>query len=220
MKLCLPICIIVETLLVIAVSSRRILRTESLDPSRLIPRRQDTTPNQFHKGQPRFTVVMGEQAAIPSDSDGSKPPSTTHESLVVSDILSKVREINIFASLTRDFESLSNRLEDGSQNVTVLAPTNTAIEELPHKPWENPNDYTTYGESEAYAGEAGRERATDNLKKFVAAHIIVGGSWPEKKEIPNLTGQKIYWEKDENGKINVCSLSYALQAYGNLNSSL
>ncbi|WEW58410.1 hypothetical protein PRK78_003878 [Emydomyces testavorans] len=150
---------------------------------------------------------MGEGTDIVSvpeqRSEQGKAPSTTHEKLVVSDILGKTRDINVFASLTRGFETLSNRLESDSLNATVLAPTNTAIEQLPHKPWENLDDYAKFGANEAYAGKAGEDRATDNLRKFVEAHVIPESPWPEKKEASNLVGQKLYWEKGKDGNIRI-----------------
>ncbi|PGH26806.1 hypothetical protein AJ80_01572 [Polytolypa hystricis UAMH7299] len=132
------------------------------------------------------------------------PMSSDHgPSLLVSDILSKTRSINIFASLTRDIESISTLLNDGSKNTTVLAPLNSAIQALPRKPWEDPEDYEKFGEQSAYAGPQGRERAERNLRRFVEAHLVVGeeGAWVERREVETLGGGKVRWEKREGEKI-------------------
>ncbi|EEP76719.1 conserved hypothetical protein [Uncinocarpus reesii 1704] len=140
---------------------------------------------------------MGEQGG------DQRPLIHSHERLAISDILSKTREINIFASLTREFEYLSDRFEDKTQSLIVLAPTNTAIEGLPHKPWESTSDYVDFGSNEAYAGRKGEERAANNLRRFVEAHVISSDSWAAGDNAQTLAGQEVRWEKDKNGKIRV-----------------
>ncbi|KAF7594948.1 hypothetical protein BBP40_007756 [Aspergillus hancockii] len=115
---------------------------------------------------------------------------------VVSDVLPKNRGINVFASLTRDFESIESRLIDATKNVTVLAPRNSAIQGLPRKPWENPDDYERFGEVSAYEGQEGQDRAKCNLKRFVEAHIIPTSPWQEGDEVETLGGDKLKWAKD------------------------
>ncbi|KAL5336693.1 hypothetical protein BJX70DRAFT_371681 [Aspergillus crustosus] len=114
---------------------------------------------------------------------------------IISDVLPKTRGINIFASLTRQFESVEGRLNDASKNVTVLAPRNSAINDLPRKPWENPSDYKAFGEANAYEGDEGRERARRNLERFVSAHIVVQSPWNEGEEAETLGGDKLKWMK-------------------------
>jgi len=123
--------------------------------------------------------------------------------LIVSDILSKTREINIFASLTRDIESISARLNNGAKNTTVLAPTNVAVQHLPRKPWEDPDDYEMFGSEGAYAGVEGESRAARNLRRFVEAHLVPQSPWPAKMEVETLGGGKIYWDRGEDGKIYI-----------------
>ncbi|CEL08386.1 Putative FAS1 domain-containing protein [Aspergillus calidoustus] len=115
---------------------------------------------------------------------------------IISDVLPKTRGINIFASLTRQFESVEGRLNDPSQNVTVLAPRNSAIQDLPRKPWENPQDYEQFGEAKAYEGDEGQDRAKRNLERFVTAHIVVQSPWKEGDEAETLGGDKLTWRKD------------------------
>lgn len=123
-------------------------------------------------------------------------PPSSKSNLIVSDILSKTRSVNIFAGLTRDFEPVSTRLEDKSKNTTVLAPKNSAIQALPRKPWEDPEDYERFGEVEAYKGPEGEDRAQKNLRKFVEAHIVPTSPWKEGEEIETLGGAKLSWTKD------------------------
>ncbi|EFW13785.1 hypothetical protein CPSG_09652 [Coccidioides posadasii str. Silveira] len=194
---------IFKLFMVISVSSRRILRTESFEPSRLIPKNH-IDDEQSKKIMHQFPITMGDLADIPHVSNQgpsqSRFPDLAHDSLLISDILSKTREVNIFASLTREFEYLSNQLENKSKNAIVLAPTNIAIENLSHKPWESTRHYVNFGEREAYVGKNGEERAADNLKTFVEAHIIPSKTWSEEKEASTLAGQKLIWRKDETGK--------------------
>lgn len=121
------------------------------------------------------------------------PPGKGHP--IVSDVLPKTRAINVFASLTRDFEPIASRLNDASQNITVLAPRNSAIQALPRKPWESPEEYEQFG-SEAYEGERGQDRAKRNLQRFVEAHLIPVSPWRKDEEVETLAGQKLKWTKD------------------------
>lgn len=135
------------------------------------------------------STALDEDVNLPSKND---PTSN----LIVSDILSKTRSVNIFAGLTRDFEPISTRLNDKSKNTTVLAPLNSAIHALPRKPWEDPEDYERFGEVDAYKGPEGENRAQKNLRKFVEAHLIPTSPWQEGKEIETLGGGKLRWTKD------------------------
>lgn len=128
---------------------------------------------------------------------------------IISDVLPKTKGINIFSQLTRDFDSISSRLNDASKNLTVLAPRNSAVQDLPRKPWEDPEDYQKYGEVNAYEGQDGKDRARDNLRRFVEAHLIPVSPWAEGEEVETLGGVKLKWTK-EGDKIKVCDFS-ALQ---------
>ncbi|KAJ5818773.1 hypothetical protein N7474_004364 [Penicillium riverlandense] len=120
--------------------------------------------------------------------------SQTYEP-IVADVLPKTRGINIFARLTRDFEPISSRLNDASKNITVLAPRNSAIQALPRKPWENPEEYAEFGEVDAYQGQDGQDRAKRNLQRFVEAHLIPASPWKEDEEVETLGGEKLKWTK-------------------------
>ncbi|KAJ5926320.1 hypothetical protein N7516_008093 [Penicillium verrucosum] len=115
---------------------------------------------------------------------------------IISDVLPKTKGINIFARLTRDFESVANRLNDASKNITVLAPRNSAIQALPRKPWENPEDYKKFGEVNAYEGQDGQDRAKRNLQRFVEAHLIPASPWRVGEEVETLAGEKLKWTKE------------------------
>jgi hypothetical protein len=155
---------------------------------------QDDTElrNWLSKQQP----VMNKMFSSSSREDDSEKP-------VVSDVLPKNRAINIFASLTRQFEPIESRLNDSSKNTTVLAPRNSAIQSLPRKPWENPEDYEKFGGVSAYEGQEGEDRAKQNLQRFVEAHIITTSPWREGEEVETLGGAKLKWTKDGD-KIYVC----------------
>ena len=114
---------------------------------------------------------------------------------IISDVLPKTRAINIFSSLTRDFEPIASRLNDASKNVTVLAPRTNAIMALPRKPWEDPEEYNQFG-SQAYEGKDGQDRARKNLRRFVEAHLVPLSPWEEGKEVKSLGGGNLKWTKD------------------------
>lgn len=155
---------------------------------------QDDTElrNWLSKQQP----VMNKLFSSSSREDDSEKP-------VVSDVLPKNRAINIFASLTRQFEPIESRLNDPSKNITVLAPRNSAIQSLPRKPWENPEDYEKFGGVSAYEGQEGEDRAKQNLQRFVEAHIIPTSPWREGEEMETLGGEKLKWNKNGD-RIYVC----------------
>lgn len=150
---------------------------------------------------------MPEDAA--KNMKGHKPNSPSYDPasspLIVSDILDKTREVNVFASLLRGIESVSTRLNDRSKNTTVLAPLNSALQALPRKPWENPKDYEEFGQQAAYAGQSGENRAQENLKRFVEAHVLPVSPWEDEQAV--VGGRKLSWTEGEGGRRFVSSSS-------------
>lgn len=118
---------------------------------------------------------------------------------MLSDVMGRDRSINIFAAFTRDIESVSNRLDDGAKNSTVLAPLNSAIEKLPRKPWEDPKDYGALG-ADAYEGDDGQERAQRNLRRFVEAHIVPTSPWKEGEKVKAIGDDREVWWEEQDGK--------------------
>ncbi|KAH8692192.1 hypothetical protein BGW36DRAFT_400259 [Talaromyces proteolyticus] len=147
------------------------------------------------------------------DGSGDTDEGDHKSNLIVSDILAKTPRINVFSSLTRDFDPVASRLNDKTQNTTVLAPLNSAINALPRKPWEDPEDYERYGEVNAYKGPDGEERAKRNLQRFVEAHLVPASPWNEGEEIATIGGGEVKWVKEgekifiEPGHIEVDSLA-------------
>lgn len=172
-------------------SRRRLLPRDYRSPKNLDPARNNIdrlnwSPPEDPDAVPHFAMPPSKQTAGGSG-------------VRVSDILGKTREVNIFASMTRGDENISNRLENDTQDTIVLAPNNVAVQGLPHKPWENPSEYVAFGVQDAYEGESGKKRANKNLEKFISAHLIPQSSWEAGKEVQTLGGGKILWEK-KNGK--------------------
>ncbi|MCJ1226430.1 hypothetical protein MMC12_003082 [Toensbergia leucococca] len=132
-------------------------------------------------------------------SDNSDGPSGASDDVIISDVIGKERVINIFAGFTRDIETISKRLDDNTQNTTVLAPLNSEIQNLPRKPWESPRDYETLGES-AYDGTGGEDRAHNNLRRFVEAHTVPVSPWKEGEKVESIGGRKVWWESKEGKK--------------------
>lgn len=206
MKQLLLISLLTLVILVFKASAFRQFAEKLVSKRLLFPK--DSIPNFIErKSQNHQTPVVADSIPIHSPPSWSAMAQSKQEDdksdLIVSDILGKTREINIFASLTREVEAISSRLNDASKNVTVLAPTNPAIQQLPRKPWEDPNDYEAFGEDDAYAGKEGDDRAARNLRRFVEAHIIPESPWSESKEVKTLEGTSVYWEKADDGKLYV-----------------
>ncbi|KAL8842558.1 MAG: hypothetical protein Q9170_000512 [Blastenia crenularia] len=128
---------------------------------------------------------------------GGRDSSADTGDVIISDVIGKDRAINIFAGFTRDIDTISKRLDDNAQNTTVLAPLNSEIQKLPRKPWEDPKDYGTLGES-AYEGSTGEDRAHRNLKRFVEAHVLPSSPWKEGEKVKSIGGTELWWE-DKDG---------------------
>jgi len=118
----------------------------------------------------------------------------TSNQQTISDVIARNEEIAIFTGFTRDVSTISQRFDSNTQNVTVLAPQNDAIKQLPRKPWEDPKDYSTFGAS-AYEGQSGVDRAQENLKRFVEAHIVGDSPWKEGEKVETLAGSTVWFEK-------------------------
>ncbi|CEJ57769.1 Putative FAS1 domain-containing protein [Penicillium brasilianum] len=159
----------------------------------------------FSQQQQPLVPAQGQQSIMDKLIPDILKPQTTASSEdvvggayqpVVSDVLPKTKGINIFAQMTRDFDSISSRLNDASRNITVLAPRNSAVQDLPRKPWEDPEDYAKFGDVNAYEGTDGQERARRNLRRFVEAHIVPVSPWRAGDEVESLGGEKLKWTKE------------------------
>ena len=135
---------------------------------------------------------------VPPSKD--EEPGAGSDSLSISDVIGKERAINIFAGFTRDIDTISKRLNDENQNTTVLAPLNSALQKLPRKPWEDPEDYSALGEN-AYKGQSGEDRAHSNLRRFSEAHIVPVSPWKEGEKVETLGGGKVWWESKDGDRM-------------------
>jgi hypothetical protein len=126
------------------------------------------------------------------------PITSKTQQVPLADLLGRNQQIQIFAGLTRDVDSISAALEDTEKNSTVLAPENAAIQRLPRKPWEDAGDYKAFG-GDAYAGAAGKDRADNNLQRFVESHVVPQSPWTEGSKVETMAGQEVWWE-EKDGK--------------------
>ncbi|KAF7508932.1 hypothetical protein GJ744_008488 [Endocarpon pusillum] len=151
---------------------------------------------------PIMPVIPSNNANDAEDDNMSTPHKPT-----LYDTLPLTRRINIFSSLVRDHPNLptllgshdNNNHRDNDQNptsFTILAPLNSALQSLEHKPWEDSNDYATFGER-AYDGQGGEERAKGNLKSFVERHVVPQSPWRMGEKVKNLAGREVWWEERE-----------------------
>jgi hypothetical protein len=130
-------------------------------------------------------------------------PNMPGTGVIISDVIGKTQSIAIFSGLTRDIDPVSGRLDDASQNATVLAPDNSVMRDLKRKPWEDPEDYKSFG-TEAYQGQSGEDRAHKNLRRFVERHIVPESPWEEGKKVKTVDGTEVWWET-KDGKKKVCT---------------
>ncbi|KIW41948.1 uncharacterized protein PV06_05542 [Exophiala oligosperma] len=133
----------------------------------------------------------------PSTGDSGDPSDST---LSISDILPQTRKINIFASLTRDISSVTGRLESTkpSDNTTLLAPLNSAMQALPRKPWED-----RPGDDSGVSAARNEDKAAQNLARFVEEHVVPTSPWKEghANKIKTLGGQELWWEQQDGHKV-------------------
>ncbi|KIX01234.1 uncharacterized protein Z518_08959 [Rhinocladiella mackenziei CBS 650.93] len=143
------------------------------------------------------------QGRNPEESDhfrGGMGDGVDDNTLSISDILPQTRKINIFASLTRDISTVTDRLESTKpeDNTTLLSPLNSAMQALPRKPWEDrPGDDT------GVSAERDEDKAARNLQRFVEEHVVPTSPWREGKteKIKTLGGQELWWEEIDGEKI-------------------
>ena len=136
----------------------------------------------------------------PEVEDPSSSTPSGGDTVILCDVLGRDRSINIFAGFTRDIDSTNERLSDGLQNTTVLAPLNSAITGLPRKPWESNEDYNKLG-ANAYEGKNGEDRAHVNLRRFVEEHVVPESPWEEGIKLKTLGGTEVWWEMKDGKKI-------------------
>ncbi|KIW07835.1 uncharacterized protein PV09_01753 [Verruconis gallopava] len=132
----------------------------------------------------------------------SQQPTLQSSSVTLSDVLPRSQAIGIFSSFCNDVPAVSSLLSSSSKNLTVLAPQDSAIKKLPRKPWEDPADYEKVG-MDAYEGQAGVDRAQDNLRRFVEAHLVTSSPWPEGVKAKRISGEggDIWWEMKEGKQV-------------------
>jgi paired amphipathic helix protein Sin3a len=181
--------------------------------------RSPPVPQSFTRDQAPLMDPLGPGPAVPpSGPPPAEPPVGTGGGVVLSDVMGRDRSINLFAGyvhlpltssaapatypdrsrFVRDTESAAYRLENSSKNTTVLAPLNSAVEKLPRKPWEDPQEYGALGPN-AYEGGEGYERAQRNLRKFVEAHLVPVSPWQEREKVRTVGGDREIWWEEKDG---------------------
>lgn len=169
--------------------------------------RTDKSPQKAasHRGQLPIMNIPNILFPPPNNKDKDDSSSGSGD-LSISDVIGKERVISIFAGFTRDIDTISKRLDANDQNTTVLAPLNSALQKLPRKPWEDPEDYNELG-ANAYQGQSGEDRAQRNLRRFVEAHAVPVSPWKEGEKVDSIGGGKLWWE-EKDGKKVVCFYNF------------
>ncbi|KAH7086680.1 hypothetical protein FB567DRAFT_496128 [Paraphoma chrysanthemicola] len=165
------------------------------------------TPRPFDTIRRSFEV-LSEQSPL---HDLIMPPTgEVSTGVIISDVIGKTQNIAIFSGLTRDIDDVAKRLDNAGQNATVLAPDNSVMRGLKRKPWEEPEDYDSFG-ANAYEGSAGEDRARKNLERFVQRHIVPESPWEEGKKVKTLAGNEVWWEsKDGQKKVSLVRVCISL----------
>ncbi len=154
---------------------------------------------EFAQRAAQVPIMNSPGIALPNQG-GDAPESEPSGNTVISDVLGRAKSINIFAGLTRNVDNVLDRLGNNSQNTTVLAPLNAEISKLPRKPWEDPEDYATFG-SNAYDGTAGEIRAHKNLRRFVESHVVPQSPWQEGSKATAMGGNEVWFESKDGKKV-------------------
>ena len=174
--------------------------------SRYLPQSLSPTTPPLHNQQSPLSPgpVQPPGMGAPS-SDASNPDSPD---LTISDILPLSRSINIFAQLTRDIASVTTRLStNGPANTTLLAPLNSAMQDLPRKPWED-----RPGDTDSVRAADNEEKASENLQRFVEAHVVPASPWKrgESEKVKTLGGDEVWWD-EKDGKRYVMGKGFEVQ---------
>lgn len=144
---------------------------------------------------------LGQLPLMPPTETNPDPGSNpVHPAVRLTDILGSNRALTTFSSLTRLHESTETLLGNGSVNTTVLAPLNSVMDNLPRKPWEDPNELASQG-AKVYEGPGGQDRADNNLRRFVEAHLVDTSPWKEGVKAKTLGGREIWWEEKQGKRV-------------------
>ncbi len=145
------------------------------------------------EGTKKLMILDNLGAVMPPSQSNPGASAPAGDAVILTDVLGRDRSINIFAGLTRDINTVDNRLSNGGLNTTILVPVNSAITGLPRKPWESNEDYHKLG-ADAYEGAMGEDRAHANLRRFVEEHIVPASPWKEGAKVATLAGSHVWWE--------------------------
>lgn len=174
--------------------------------AQLVPFYTDIKPSNLqrkvenHNQRPIMDSTPGIQLP-PTNNDkaGKGGNDDARGDIILSDVLGSARQINIFASFCRDIDPVSKRLDNSGLNTTILAPLNSAISDLPRKPWEDAREYAALGEG-AYEGKGGEDRAHNNLRRFTEAHVVPVSPWKEGEKVKSLGGEEVWWEREKEAE--------------------
>ena len=186
--------------LVLAVSALALSSAAAFEPPGLFNNLPPALDHYRKLYRHRNQAPMNPGPVQPPAAQGPLTGENGDDSLTLSDVLPKTRSINIFASLTRDISSVTGRLEStlATENTTLLAPLNSAMQNLPRKPWEDRPD-----DKSGVSASRNEDKAAENLRRFVEEHVIPVSPWKEGKEgkIKTLGGQEVWWESKDDKKV-------------------
>lgn len=151
-----------------------------------------------------------------SDQNQAPTVATSSSPLLLSDTLATQRSLSIFSSLARDDQVTSSTFSTKTGYTVVLAPVNSAIKALSHKPWEDPEEAKAQGGA-AYRGEDGMDRANRNLQRWVQGCLVAGEAGQEWKEgqkrsrgMEKGAKKEVWWEV-KNGKQVIMPEGFVVQ---------
>ncbi|OAA31999.1 FAS1 domain-containing protein [Moelleriella libera RCEF 2490] len=149
-------------------------------------------PSSSSSLPPPPRIKFASSSHQPSDeaqSDTTTTASTKVQPAVsLADIIGPQRSISSFSSFSRLSQNTADALSNRQTNLTVLAPLNSAIDEMSRKPWVD-------------AGGSSPESANHMIESFVKAHLVAKAPWKEGDRAKTLAGndEEIWWE-ERHGK--------------------
>lgn len=170
------------------------------DPKRLPLDLEDLFEGKLDKRSERETDRQ--EFFINHGQEGNADQGEPSDPICLDSRIPSMNEISIFGSYLRDDITMSRIIEDPLEDVIIFAPSDSAIESLPLKPWQFPADVSDI-ESGAEDEEAVDKLVSSNIRHFVNSHIATGTSIDKARSMKKCMGSSVVlrsfaFEGDEN----------------------
>lgn len=116
---------------------------------------------------------------------------------LLADIFGGLRQCTIIGDYVRSLKTVSERLVDDTKSTLILAPVNSAIVNLPQKPWQDGPENAQDPKVSILRND---DRASKNIETFVSRHVIPKYPIEAGKKFKNLAGQTVSFEVKDGEK--------------------